>query len=146
MSDVNFLASMSPEQRMRYAQGGALADESTALDDQIAQARALRGQNLASQHTSPAGAALGGIADLLNAGRSAQMEHQAQERQQGIRGQQTAIRGDTLGAYGQAMGDSQAQQQMEMQAIIKALRGHGQQQPSPDFNGTVSPYLTNSGM
>lgn len=101
--DASFLDSLTPEERMRFASMGALQDESGAMDDQIAQARLLRGHSVAAEHHSPIGAALGSLADILNSGRANLQEQQAIQRQQGIRGEQTQGRDALMDAYVKAL-------------------------------------------
>lgn len=85
------LSSATPEELEQLFGMGTLDERGGLLDQQLAQAMALR-QGGGRQHTTGAGAALGGIGDVLNGVRSFQQEQQIRGQQQDLLGQKDAGR------------------------------------------------------
>jgi hypothetical protein len=80
--DFPDLSSLPPEQRQALLALSTEGQRGAVLERQLAQAQALRGHSMAGEHTSAIGAALGGLADILNAGRANNSEQEALRRQQ----------------------------------------------------------------
>lgn len=79
-----FRAKLTPEVLQRFMELGVLDEESADLDAQMEQALALQ-QGSGQQHTTPGGAVMGGLADMLNGLRGSSDLKAAREAKAGIR-------------------------------------------------------------
>jgi hypothetical protein len=75
---------LTPEERQALTNINTAPEQSERLEQQRAMAQALQHQNLASHHSSPIGAALGGVADILDTGRGRNQEAAVDERQRSL--------------------------------------------------------------
>lgn len=81
MADMgDLLNTMSPEARQTLLGASTVPEEQKLLQEQMARALSLR-QPRAGQHTTGAGAALGGLGDVINAARSGYMEAKTAKEQ-----------------------------------------------------------------
>lgn len=88
---AQLLASATPEELQQLLGMGTLDEKGGALEQQMAQALALR-QGGGRQYSTGAGAALGAVGDVLNGVRSHQQEGELKKQQEALLGQKDAGR------------------------------------------------------
>lgn len=111
---------LTPEQRQLLMSLSTADDEGSALERQVAQAQALQHQSLASQHSSPIGAAMGSVADVLNSGRGQLLEQQGLEKQRALVQRLQAGRGTYAGL---AMARRPQAQPLSQPPLVDAPQG-----------------------
>lgn len=82
MADFDF-SQMTPEQLDALMELGVLDDQDSQLQQQMAQAQALQ-QPSEHQYRTPAGALIGGLGNIFNAGMGGYQQTQIQKQQQDI--------------------------------------------------------------
>lgn len=87
----NVFANLPPEVLAELIGLGSLDDESAELQQQVAQAEALR-QGGGVQHTTPLGAAFGAGADIINAINSRRQMEELRTKQADVRGRRESGR------------------------------------------------------
>jgi hypothetical protein len=114
-------AAPTPNQQMQdplYGLG-SLDDRDNQLQQQLAQAHALRKSNMASQHSTGLGSALGGLGDIFNNVSGAIDEHNIEEGRKAIYDKQDKGRA-ALDQQNQALVKEQQARDMEMQKLWTA--------------------------
>lgn len=88
--EYDFMQELSPEEAQKLINLGTLDERAALLQQQLARAEALRQPG--PRHSTPMGAAVGGIGDIFNAIQSAMQQRDIQRQQQELLGQKDAGR------------------------------------------------------
>jgi hypothetical protein len=140
MAAADFLAGVSPEALAQILRTGQVGGEAEALRRRQQRGQALQQQG-GQRYSNPWAAALGGLAGVVNTGRGAYEEQQAEQGLAGLGEARTAGREALLGAYTGGMRQQQVtapdviapnigmpDAAPEQQALAAALRGQQQEE------------------